>query len=110
MPYTYRSVAKMIDHSMLAPNMTLGDFEAGIQVALDYDVASVCIVPAYLGRCVSRLSGSDVKPSTTIGFPHGGQATRAKALEARVALDDGAVELDMVINLHHALSSDWDYV
>ena len=110
MPFSYRDVAKMIDHSLLAPSMTLDDFEAGIQVALDYDVASVCIVPSYLRRCVARLAGSDVKPSTTIGFPHGGQATRAKALEARVALDDGAVELDMVINLHHALSGDWDYV
>jgi deoxyribose-phosphate aldolase len=110
MPFTYRDVAKMIDHSMLAPSMTLDDFEAGIQVALEYDVASVCIVPSYLRRCALRLSGSDVKPSTTIGFPHGGQATQAKALEARVALDDGAVELDMVVNLHHALSGDWDYV
>jgi deoxyribose-phosphate aldolase len=107
---TYRDIAKMIDHSLLAPSMTIADFEAGIRLALEYDVASVCIVPSYLRRCSELLSGSDVKPSTTIGFPHGGQAIKAKAAEARVALDDGALELDMVINLHHALSGDWDYV
>jgi deoxyribose-phosphate aldolase len=107
---SYRDIAKMIDHSMLAPSIGLAEFEAGIQLALEYDVASVCIVPSYLRRCAERLAGSDVKPSTTIGFPHGGQATAAKAAEARIALGDGAVELDMVINLHHALSADWAYV
>jgi deoxyribose-phosphate aldolase len=103
-------IAKMIDHSMLAPTITLAEFDAGIQLALDYEVASVCIVPSYLRRCAERLAGSTVKPSTTIGFPHGGQATAAKVAEARFALGDGAVELDMVINLHHALSADWAYV
>ena len=110
MPYTYRDIAKMIDHSMLAPSTVIADFEAGIQLALDYDVASVCIVPSYLRRCAERLAGSDVKASTTIGFPHGGHATKAKVAEARIALDDGAVELDMVVNLHHTLSGSWDYV
>jgi deoxyribose-phosphate aldolase len=107
---TLAEIAKMIDHSMLAPSITLAEFDAGIQLALDYEVASVCIVPSYLRRCAEGLAGSTVKPSTTIGFPHGGQATAAKVAEASVALDDGAVELDMVINLHHALSGDWAYV
>ena len=108
--HTYHDIAKMIDHSLLAPTLTVADFEAGIQLALEYDVASVCIVPSYLKRCSTLLAGSDVKPSTTIGFPHGGQATAAKVAEAKLALDDGALELDMVINLHRALSGDWDYV
>ncbi len=108
--YAYRDIAKMIDHSMLAPSTTLADFEAGLQLALEYDVASVCIVPSCLARCAQLLAGSSVKASTTIGFPHGGQATAAKASEARVALADGAVELDMVINLHHALSGNFGYV
>jgi deoxyribose-phosphate aldolase len=107
---TYRNISKMIDHSLLAPSMTVADFEAGIRVALEYDVASVCLVPSYLKRCAELLSGSDVKASTTIGFPHGGQATAAKAAEARIALGDGAVELDMVVNLHHTLAGDWAYV
>ena len=72
----------MIDHSLLAPTMTSADFEAGIRLALEYDVASVCLVPAYLQQCVDALAGSDVKASTTIGFPHGGQATAAKVAEA----------------------------
>jgi deoxyribose-phosphate aldolase len=108
--HTYHDIAKMIDHSLLAPNMKASDFESGIQLALDYDVASVCIVPSYLKRCAELLAASDVKPSTTIGFPHGGQTTAAKVAESKLALDDGAVELDMVINPNRALSGDWDYV
>ena len=107
---TYRDIAKMIDHSLLAPTMTVGDFEAGIALALQYDVASVCIVPAFLRRCTEALAGSDVKPSTVIGFPHGGHTTSAKVAESRIALADGAAELDMVINLQHALSGNWSYV
>jgi len=84
--------------------------EQGIQIALDYDVASVCILPYYLGRCAERLRDSDVKASTTIGFPHGGHATAIKVAEARQALDDGGQELDMVVNLSKVLSGDWDYV
>ena len=110
MAYTYFDIAQMIDHSLLAPTMTVADFEAGIALALSYDVASVCIVPAYLGRCTELLAGSNVKPSTVIGFPHGGHTTSAKVAESKIALADGAVELDMVINLQHALSGNWDYV
>ena len=106
----YRDVAKMIDHSLLAPTLTASDFEAGIALALAYDVASVCLVPSYLRRCCEALEGSSVKPSTTIGFPHGGQATVAKVAESKLALAHGAAELDMVINLHHTLSGDWAYV
>jgi deoxyribose-phosphate aldolase len=109
-PNSYRDIAKMIDHSLLAPTLSSADFESGIALALSYDVASVCIVPSYLSRCAELLAGSDVKPSTTIGFPHGGQATAAKVAESRIALDHGALELDMVINLNRALSADWDYV
>ncbi len=109
-PFTYRDIAKMIDHSLLAPTMTTADFEAGIRLALEYDVASVCLVPSYLQRCVEALAGSDVKATTTIGFPHGGQATAAKVAESKIALQHGAAELDMVINLHHTLSGDWAYV
>ncbi|HEY4103489.1 MAG TPA: deoxyribose-phosphate aldolase [Polyangiaceae bacterium] len=110
MAFTYRDVAKMLDHSMLAPNITPAQFEAGISLALECDVASVCIVPSYLRRCAERLAGSDVKASTVIGFPHGGETSKTKAAEARIALDDGAVELDMVVNVHRVRGGDWDYV
>jgi deoxyribose-phosphate aldolase len=73
-------------------------------------VASVCILPYYLRRCAELLEGSSVLPSTTIGFPHGGHATAVKLAEASRALDDGGVELDMVVNLSKTLSRDWCYV
>ena len=110
MDYTAHGIAKMIDHSLLRPTMTLTEMEEGIRLALDYDVASVCILPSYLARCSEMLSGSDVLPSTTIGFPHGGHTTAVKVAEAERALDDGGVELDMVANLSRVLSGDWDYV
>ena len=53
MDYTYEDMAKMIDHSLLNPTLTVDDLERGIQLALEYDVASVCIVPFYLQRCAA---------------------------------------------------------
>ena len=110
MDYTYEQIAKMIDHSLLNPTMTVDDLETGIQVALDYDVASVCIMPYYLKRCAELLAGSTVHASTTIGFPHGGHTSAIKVAEAERALADGCQELDMVVNIGKVLSEDWDYV
>ena len=110
MHYALTDIAKMIDHSLLNPTMTAGDLEKGIAVALQYDVASVCIMPYYLRRCAQRLRGSSVKASTTIGFPHGGHTTAIKVAEANQALDNGGQELDMVVNISAVLSGDWDYV
>ncbi|MGO9112333.1 MAG: deoxyribose-phosphate aldolase [Thermoguttaceae bacterium] len=100
----------MIDHSLLNPIFKAGDMEKGIRLALEYDVASVCILPYYLKRCAELLRGSDVKASTTIGFPHGGHTTAIKVAEARQALADGGEELDMVVNISAVLGGDWDYV
>ena len=110
MDFTYADVAKMIDHSLLNPTLTQADLEAGIQLALDYDVASVCIMPYYLKRCADLLCGSDVRASTTIGFPHGGHTTAIKLAEVEQALADGGEELDMVVNISQVLSGNWDYV
>jgi deoxyribose-phosphate aldolase len=110
MDYTYEQIAKMIDHSLLNPTLTVAELERGLQVALDYDVASVCIMPYYLKRCAEALAGSTVKASTTIGFPHGGQTTAVKVAEAERALVDGGEELDMVVNISRVLSGDWDDV
>lgn len=106
----YNDLAKTIDHSILQPNSTRDDFEAGCRLALAYDVASVCIVPHYLERCAAILKGSNVRASTVIGFPHGGHRTAVKAAEARQAIIDGAEELDMVVNISRVLSGDWIYV
>ena len=110
MSYTYADIAKMIDHSLLNPTMTTADLEAGCRLAVAYDVASVCIMPYYLRRCAALLAGSTVRPSTTIGFPHGGHTTAIKRAEALQALADGGQELDMVVNISQVLSGDWDAV
>ena len=108
--YTYPDVAKMIDHSLLSPPLTWDNLEQGISLALAYDVASVCIVPYALKHCAERLRGSNVRASTTIGFPHGGHTTAIKLAEARQALAAGGEELDMVVNIGKVLSGDWSYV
>ncbi len=112
MDYTYEQIAKMIDHSLLNPTLTAAELEAGIQVAIAYDVASVCIMPYYLKRCADllRAAGGSVKASTTIGFPHGVHTTAIKLAEAERALADGCEELDTVCNISKVLSCDWDYV
>jgi deoxyribose-phosphate aldolase len=110
MAYTYLDIAKSIDHSLLNPTLTERDLEAGCALALAYDVASVCMLPYFLPRGAELLRGSDVKASTTIGFPHGGHATAIKRAEAERALADGCEELDMVVNISQVLSGNWDYV
>jgi deoxyribose-phosphate aldolase len=110
MTYTYADISKMIDHSLLNPTLTVPELEAGCQLAMEYDVASVCILPYYQKRCAEILKGSGVKASTTIGFPHGGHTTAIKLAEARQALADGCEELDMVVNISQVLSGNWDYV
>ena len=110
MPYTYDDIAKMIDHSLLNPTLTESDLVAGCKLAVAYNAASVCIMPYYVSRCAALLKGSTVKPSTTIGFPHGGHTTAIKLAEAKQALADGCQELDMVVNISQVLSGLWDYV
>jgi deoxyribose-phosphate aldolase len=110
MDYSYEDIAKMIDHSLLNPTLTVEELEKGLQIALEYDVASACIMPYYLKRCAEVLAGSTVKASTTIGFPHGGHTTSTKVAEARQALLDGGEELDMVVNISRVISGHWDYV
>lgn len=110
MNYDYQQISKMIDHSLLQPMMTWDTLEAGCRLAMAYDVASVCIVPYALPAAVNWLAGSNVQPSTTIGFPHGGHTTSIKAKEAEQAIGDGCQELDMVCNISKVLSGDWNYV
>jgi deoxyribose-phosphate aldolase len=110
MNYTYLDIAKMIDHSLLNPSLTAEQLEGGCKLALEYDTASVCILPYYLKRCADILRGSNVRASTTIGFPHGGNTSAIKLAEAKQALADGGEELDMVVNISAVLSGNWSYV
>ena len=110
MDYSYEDIAKMIDHSLLNPVLTTVQLEAGCKLALEYNVASVCMLPYWLPHCAGLLKGSTVNASTTIGFPHGGHTTGVKVAEAERALADGGEELDMVVNISKVLSGGWDYV
>ncbi|MFN3148207.1 deoxyribose-phosphate aldolase [Bremerella sp.] len=107
---SYEELAKMIDHSLLHPTMTDEQLEAGCQAAIQYGVASVCIKPYYVRRAAELLQDSDVLVGTVIGFPHGSNLTEVKRYETQLACQDGAVEIDMVINIGKAISGDWEYV
>lgn len=110
MKYSYAELAKMIDHSLLHPTMTDKELEEGCAIASKYQVASVCIKPYYVKRAVELLQGTGVLVGAVIGFPHGNSTTEVKRYETEMACRDGAVEIDMVINIGKALSGDWDYV
>jgi len=110
MNLNYESIAKRVDHSLLGPTLTDAELEAGCRLAATYDVASVCIKPYAVPLAAKILGGSGVFVGTTIGFPHGGQTTAAKVFESRRAIEDGATELDMVINIGQALAGRWDAV
>ncbi len=95
----YADVAKVIDHSLLRPELDDAFVIAGCELAARYDVASVCCRPVDVAGAAAILRGTDVKVGTTIGFPHGNHVTAIKVAEARQALADGAVELDMVLRI-----------
>ena len=107
---TYEQLAKVIDHSLLKPEMTETEVIAGCELAKKYHVASVCVKPADVSLSVRQLAGSDVAVGTVLGFPHGSSTTAVKVFEAKQALADGAVELDMVINIGAMRSGKYDYV
>jgi deoxyribose-phosphate aldolase len=110
MKYSYSELAKMIDHSLLHPTMTDKELEEGCAIATKYGVASVCIKPYYVKRAAELLQGTGVLVGAVIGFPHGNSTTEVKRYETEIACRDGAVEIDMVINISKALSGDWEYV
>ena len=108
--YSYEDLAQMIDHSLLHPTMTDHELEEGCQLAAKYRVASVCIKPYAVKRAAELLKGTGVRVGTVVGFPHGSSTTEVKRYETELACRDGAVEIDMVINIGKALTGDWGYV
>jgi deoxyribose-phosphate aldolase len=96
---TYRDVAKTIDHSLLRPELDDAFIADGCRLAARYDVASVCVKPVDVAKAAAILAGTDVKVGTVIGFPHGSSTTATKVYESERALEDGAIELDMVIDI-----------
>ncbi|OFX60232.1 MAG: deoxyribose-phosphate aldolase [Bacteroidetes bacterium GWB2_41_8] len=104
------NLAKMIDHSILHPTMTDEDLCRECEVAKKYDVASVCVKPYAVKQAAEILKGCNVLVGCVIGFPSGNSAIAVKVFEAENACNDGAVEIDMVINIGKALQGDWDYI
>jgi deoxyribose-phosphate aldolase len=100
----------VIDHSLLRPELSLEEVERGLEVALSHNTATVCVRPCDLALAVERLKGSDVAPSTVVGFPHGSHTTKIKVEEAKRAADEGAIELDVVVNIGALRSGFYDAV
>lgn len=107
---TSKDIAMMIDHSLLRPELTVNDVEAGCKIAKDYGTVSVCVKPADVALSAKVLKDSGVLVTTVIGFPHGSSATATKVFETEQAIKDGAVEVDMVLNYGRLLSGEYDYV
>jgi len=105
-----KSLAKMIDHSLLHPTLTDEAIAAGCELAKKYDVATACVKPYSIQLAAEVLDGSGVEVCAVIAFPHGNSTTSVKVREAEDAVLDGAREIDMVVNIGKVLGGDWDYV
>jgi len=110
MPDTVLSLAKMLDHSLLHPTMTDEELAEGCRLAARNHTATVCIKPYAVPQAVGLLRGTDVKVCAVVGFPHGNSHTEIKLAETDLALQEGAAEIDMVVNIGRVLSLAWDYV
>ena len=107
---TYEQVAGTIDHSLLKPFLTLDEIAAGCELADSYKVVSVCVRPGDVAFAAAELASSATAVGTVVAFPHGDSTTSVKIAEARRAMEDGAVELDMVMNIGWMVSGVHDRV
>ena len=101
---------KLFDHTILKADATKEDVKKVCEEAMAYSFCSVCVNSYYVPYVAELLHGSDVKICTVVGFPLGAMSTRAKALEAKIAVMDGADEVDMVINIGALKDKDYDVV
>lgn len=105
-----KELAKMIDHTLLKPEATYEQVVKLCKEALEYGFASVCINSCYVNAAYQLLKGSDVKVCTVVGFPLGAVTSETKAFEAVQAVNRGASEIDMVINVGYLKSGNYDYI
>ena len=103
-------LASMIDHTLLKPEATRAQVEQVCDEAKQYGFASVCVNPVYVKLCAQRLKGSPVKVCAVVGFPLGATLPEVKAFETQQALEAGATEIDMVINIGALKDGDNDLV
>jgi deoxyribose-phosphate aldolase len=94
-----KDVAKMIDHTLLKADAQKAEIEKICEEAKEYNFASVCVNPSWVKFSASLLQGTEVKVCTVIGFPLGATTSETKAYETRNAIENGATEIDMVINV-----------
>ena len=99
-----------IDHSILRPELMRSEVDAAIEAAIEWQTATICCRPADLEFVVKRLRGTEVGPTTVIGFPHGAHTSQIKEREALVAVESGAVELDVVVNIGALRAGDLGFV
>jgi deoxyribose-phosphate aldolase len=104
------TLSKMIDHSLLHPALTDEEIVKGCNVAVKYNVAAICIKPYAIEMCKKPLEGSEVGICSVISFPHGNSTTSVKIKETEEALNSGASEIDMVVNIGKVLSGKWTFV
>ncbi len=107
---TSKTIAKMIDHSLLQPNMTRQEIDEGCEIAIKYHTASVCVRGYDVAYCAKKLQGTDILVSVVTGFPHGNSSIESKVFETERAIDDGATEIDTVIPIGLVLSGEYDYM
>jgi deoxyribose-phosphate aldolase len=107
---SYEELAGMIDHALLHPTLTDAEAEDGCRLAVAYGVASVCVKPYFVARAAELLRDTPVRVGCVIGFPAGNSSTVVKVFETETACRDGAVEIDMVINIGKALGGEWQEV
>lgn len=110
MEITKEKLASMIDHTLLKPEASEADIKKLCDEAIGYRFHSVCVNPSYVGLARQCLENSGVKVCTVIGFPLGATTTRAKVSEAIDAVENGATELDMVLNIGMLKSKNYDRV
>lgn len=107
---TVAEIAQMIDHSLLRPNLSEAEFIEGVELSAKYQMATCSVVPFDVARAVKMLAGSGVPVSTVVAFPHGTTPTESKVFEARQSIENGAVELDMVMAISRMMAGDHAYV
>ncbi len=107
MTLTSAQIARMIDHSILHPTFTDADLRTQCAVAVNFSVATVCVKPYHVAMAAALVKNSAVKVCSVIGFPHGNSTLAIKLAETQQAIDDGATEIDTVVNPGHTLQHDW---
>jgi len=108
--YTYEEIAGMIDHALLHPTLSEKELIEGCHIAHLYSTATVCVKPCDVERASQLLADSSTEVCTVIGFPHGANTQEVKVRETQLACEQGASEVDLVINLGRAADADWNYI